>query len=196
MKNAASQALRLGLCALSLVMLAEPARAEKADREKPVNIESDTLRVDDVKQTATYEGNVVLTQGTLLLTSDRLDVRQDGQGFTSGEAHGLTKPVYFRQKQEAKDQYVEGVGKRIDYDAVTDIVKLIGNARLKRGEEEVRGNVIIYDAKTETYRAVGAEQAGGPGRVRAVIKPKPKEAGGTAGKPTGKPAGKPAGAKP
>lgn len=184
MKNAASRAVRLSLCALSLALLtAMPARAEKADRDKPVHVESDTLKVDDAKQTAVYEGNVVLTQGTLLLTSDRLDVRQDERGFTSGEAHGLTKPAYFRQKQEARDQYVEGVGKRIDYDGVTDIVKLIGNARLKRGDEEVRGNLIIYDAKAETYRAVGAEQASGPGRVRAVIKPKRKEASPATDKP-------------
>lgn len=186
MKNAARWAFRLGLCSLSLVMLAAlPARAEKADRDKPVNIESDTLRVDDAKQAATYEGNVVLTQGTLLLTADRLDVRQDDNGFNSGEAHGLTKPVYFRQKQEARDQYVEGVGKRIDYDALTDIVKLIGNARLKRGDEEVRGNLIIYDAKTETYRAVGTEPTGATGRVRAVIKPKKQDAAGAPAKPAG-----------
>ncbi|MEW5893150.1 MAG: lipopolysaccharide transport periplasmic protein LptA [Pseudomonadota bacterium] len=188
MKRAASRTLRLGLGALMLgLLLAAPVQAERADRSKPVNIESDTLKVDDAQKLAIYEGNVVLTQGTLLLTADRLDVRQDERGFTSGEAHGLSKPVYFRQKQEARDQYVEGTGKRLEYDAVTDTVKLFGNARLKRGDEEVRGNLIIYDAKTETYRALGAEQAGGPGRVRAVIKPKPKDAAGN---------GKPAGARP
>lgn len=175
------------LLALGVSLLATlPALAEKADRDRPVNIESDSLRVDDAKKVAIYEGNVVLTQGTLLLTADRLDVRQDDNGFTSSEAHGLSKPVYFRQKQESKDQYIEGVGNRIEYDAAKDIVKLIGSARVKRGDEEVRGNLIVYDAKTETYRAVGAAQEGGSGRVRAVIKPRQKDAG-TSGKGEAKP---------
>lgn len=175
------------LFALGLALVAAlPVQAEKADRDRPVNIESDTLRVDDAKKVAIYEGNVVLTQGTLFLSADRLDVRQDEQGFTSSEAYGLSKPVFFRQKQESKDQFIEGVGNRIEYDAAKDIVKLIGSARVRRGDEEVRGNLIVYDAKTETYRAVGSTQEGGTGRVRAVIKPRQKDTGAS-GKGEAKP---------
>ncbi|MBI5937054.1 MAG: lipopolysaccharide transport periplasmic protein LptA [Betaproteobacteria bacterium] len=173
-----------GLAAFVLALAAWPAQAEKADRERPVNIESDTLRVDDANKAAVYEGNVVLTQGTLFMTADRLEVRQDDRGFTSSEAHGVGKPVYFRQKQESKDQYIEGTAGRIEYDAAHDIVKLIGSARVRRGDEEVRGNLIVYDAKTETYRAVGTTKENGAGRVRAVIKPKQ---GGTPAKGDAKP---------
>ncbi len=175
--NAVAKSSGLAAAILALAV-AWPAHAEKADRERPVNIESDTLRVDDANKTAVYEGNVVLTQGTLFMTADRLDVRQDDKGFTSSEAYGLNKPVFFRQKQEAKDQYIEGTGNRIEYDAANDVVKLIGSARVRRGDEEVRGNLIVYDAKTETYRAVGTTKEGGNGRVRAVIKPKQKDASG------------------
>lgn len=175
MKRTAERFLLGFLCGLPL---AQPAWAEKADRNKPVHIESDTLKVDDAQQLAIYEGNVVLTQGTLLLTSDRLDVRQDAEGFNSGEAYGHTKPVYFRQKQELRDQYVEGTGKRMEYDARNNIVKLIDKAHLKRGDEDVRGNLIIYNTETEIYRAVGTTQESGSGRVRAVIKPKQQDSNG------------------
>lgn len=177
--NAVAKWLGIAAAFLSLA-LAWPAHAEQADRDRPVNIESDTLRVDDAKQTAVYEGNVVLTQGSLFMSADRLEVRQDDKGFTSSEARGLNKPVFFRQKQEAKDQYIEGVASRIEYDAANDVVKLIGNARVRRGDEEVRGNLIVYDAKTETYRAVGSTKENGSGRVRAVIKPKQKDGAGKA----------------
>lgn len=155
------------------MFLAAPAFAERADRDKPVHIESNSLRVDDVRKAAVYEGNVVLTQGTLLLTADRIDVRQDERGFNSSEATGTSKPVYFRQKVEGKDEYIEGAGNRLEYDAVGEIVRLTGAARIKRGEEEVRGSVITYDMRAGTYRAQGATPEGGAGRVRAVIKPKP-----------------------
>lgn len=164
------------LLAALAVCLPLQANAEKADRNKPVNVESDTLRVDDAKKAAVYEGNVVLTQGTLLLTADRIEVRQDERGFTSGVATSTGKPVYFRQKREGRDEYVEGTGSRLEYDATVETVKLSGAARLKRGEEEVRGQVIIYDARAETYHALGATPEA-PGRVRAIIKPKPKDAG-------------------
>jgi len=61
---------------------------------------------------------------------------------------------------------------------------LSGLARLKRGEEELRGSLIVYDAKSEYYQAQGSSN-GVRGRVRAVIFPKSGAANATeqAGKP-------------
>lgn len=146
-----------------------PAWAEKADKDKPVNIEANSARMDDIKKLAIYEGHVVLTQGTLMITADRIDVRQDDRGFSSGDAKG--KPVYFRQKVEGKDEYVEGWANRLEYDGRSDKLKLTGQAHLKRGEDDLRGNLITYDAKTEFFQAQGSI-SGTPGRVRAVIRPK------------------------
>ncbi len=152
-----------------LLSLGLPAWAEKADKNKPVNIESDTARVDDVRKLAIYEGHVVLSQGTLLITADRIDVRQDERGFASGEATG--KQVYFRQKLEGKEEYAEGWANRLEYDGPGEKLNLIGQARLKRGDDDLRGNLISYDGKTEYFQAQGSI-GGAPGRVRAVIRPR------------------------
>ncbi|MDP3420811.1 MAG: LptA/OstA family protein, partial [Thiobacillus sp.] len=53
--------------ALCAVLLASPAHAEKADRDKPVNIEANTVTLDDIKKISIYQGNVILSQGTLML---------------------------------------------------------------------------------------------------------------------------------
>jgi lipopolysaccharide export system protein LptA len=164
---------------LAMSLLAMPVHAERADKTKPVNLEADSVRVEDAKKTAIYEGHVVLTQGTLMLTADRIEVRQDAQGFASGDALG--KPVYFRQKMEGRDEFVEGWAERIIYEAQADKLRLSGQARLKRGEEELRGNLIVYDARTEHYLAQGSSN-GVRGRVRAVIYPK-----STTAAPTEKP---------
>lgn len=152
-----------------LLLLTMPVHAEKADKSKPVNLEADSVRVEDAKKIAVYEGHVVLTQGTLMMTADRIDVQQDDQGFSSSDASG--KPVYFRQKMEGRDEFAEGWAERILYDGRTDKLKLSGQARLKRGEEDLRGNLITYDAKSEFYQAQGSSD-GVRGRVRAVILPK------------------------
>lgn len=160
---------RVELLLVLLLGLTAPAWAEKADRNKPVNIEADTAKVDDARKVAVYEGHVVLSQGSLLITADRIDIRQDDHGFAQGEASG--KPVYFRQKMDNRDEFAEGWATRLEYDGRAEKLKLQGEARLKRGEDDLRGNLIVYDARNESFQAQGGAP-GAPGRVRAVIRPK------------------------
>ena len=68
------------------------AWAEKADRGKPMNIEADALRYDDVKQVSIFTGRVVLTKGSIQIRGDRLEVRQDPDGFQFGVATGDDDP--------------------------------------------------------------------------------------------------------
>lgn len=166
---------------LAIVFLAaaqsNSALAERADRDKPINLEADTVTVDDINQTSVYEGNVILTQGTILLRADKLVVKQDAEGFQHGTAYG--NPASFRQKREGVDEYVEGYGLRIEYDGKKEFVEFFDQARLKRNQDEVRGNYISYDSATEFMKVLGGgKQAASPsnpqGRVRAVIQPKQK----------------------
>lgn len=172
----AGLALRLSVaaaCCLSFAM--GGAHAEKADREKPIHLEADRVTVDDAKQLATFEGNVVLTQGTMTIRGNRMEVRQDAEGFRRGTSWGNL--AYFRQKREGYDEYIEGWAERIEYDSKTDKVQLNNRAMLKRGADEVRGNYISYDATTEFFQVIGGgtKAAGGAdGRVRAIMNPKPK----------------------
>lgn len=155
-----------------------PAHADRADRDKPVNLEADRVTVDDAKQTATFEGNVVLTQGTLMIRGDRMVVQQDSNGFKSGAAYGNL--ASFRQKREGYDEYIEGYAERIQYDGKAEKLEMFNRAYLKKNLDDVRGNYISYDATTEFFRVVGGgKQAATPGnpegRVRAVIQPKSKD---------------------
>ena len=162
--------------ALLLFPLCSPALAEKADRDKPIQLEADRVTVDDAKQITTFEGNVSFIQGTLLIRGNRIVVRQDAQGQYQGTVHGA--PASFRQKREGLDEYVEGYGNRMEYDARTEKVQFFEQAYLKRGQDEIRGNQITYDAATEFFRVAGGKESASPdnpqGRVRAIIQPKPK----------------------
>jgi lipopolysaccharide export system protein LptA len=157
-------------------IIAGVAYAEKSDREKPINLEADRVTVDDAKQIATFEGRVVLTQGSLIIRGDRMEVRQDSQGFNTGITWGNL--AYFRQKREGYDEFIEGWAERIEYDSRADKMQMFNRASMKKGGDEVRGNYISYDANTEFFQVVGGgtqAAGGGDGRVRAVLQPKPKE---------------------
>src|SRR5262245_34015295 len=102
------------LALLAFVVLRLPvAQAARSDRDKPVNIEADRLSLDDLKKESVFEGNVQLTQGSLLLRADRVVVRQDEQGFNFAFATGA--PAYFRQKREGFDEFIEGFAQRLEY---------------------------------------------------------------------------------
>jgi lipopolysaccharide export system protein LptA len=154
------------------------AHAERGDREKPVNIEADRMTVDDLKKESVFEGNVTLSQGTLMLRADRVVVKQDAAGFNFAYAYG--KPAHFRQKRDGVDEYVEGFAERMEYDGKQDKVQMFTNAHVKKGLDEVRGDYISYDAVTEFYQVVGggkqaATSTNPQGRVRAVIQPKQRD---------------------
>lgn len=161
------------LLVLALLLAAHtPAFAEKADKTKPVNLEADTVTMDDANKTSLYMGNVILVQGTMVLRADQVQARQNDQGLQSVTAIG--RPVAFRQKTDGKDEYLEGYADRIEFDNVTSQLELIGNARLRRGQDELRGAQISYNGNTEFYKVVGQLNSQSPaGRVRAVIRPKP-----------------------
>ena len=115
--------------------------AEKADRDKPIELESDTMTSDDSKNTSVYTGNVILTQGTLLIKADELTVREDNQGFQHSTSTG--NPTTFKQKREGKNQYIEGSAQRIEYDGRMDKVHLYSKAWVKKGEDVVYGDYIL-----------------------------------------------------
>ncbi len=180
-----------GALALAALLTWTNAWAEKADREKPVQIEADKMLADDSKKESVFEGNVVVTQGTLQLKGDRVIVRQDAEGFQYGIAYG--KPATFRQKRDGVDEYIDGFAERLEYDGKKDFLQMFSAARLTKGSDEVRGDYISYNAKTEFFQVVGggkpAATPGNPdGRVRAVIQPKPRQpAGGDKAPPAGTP---------
>jgi lipopolysaccharide export system protein LptA len=183
--RALEAALAAGFLALA-GLGSPPASAEKADRDKPVNLEADRVDLDDARKEAIFVGNVSMTQGTLLIKADKIIVKQDADGFQYGIAFG--KPAYFRQKREGFDDFIEGYGERLEYDGKMDKMQMFTNARIQRGGDEVRGDYIAYNAVTEFFQVIGggksAASASNPqGRVRAVIQPKPRPDAGNGTKP-------------
>lgn len=178
-------ATHLSLCLLAIggAFAAGGAHAERADRDKPVHLEAARVTVDDVKRVHIFEGNVVLTQGSLVIRSAKLVVTQDAEGFQKGVATGGDNGLArFRQKREGKDEYVDGEAERIEYDSRTEKAEFFTRAYVKSGVDEVRGNFISYDGITEQYlvTAVPGAKPGTPqGRVQAIIQPKSTKKSGT-----------------
>ncbi len=180
---------KFSFCLVVVVLscLCGAVQAEKADRNKPMNIESDSLRYDDLKQVSVFTGRVVLTKGTIQIRGDRLEVHQDPDGYQFGVATGSPdKPAFYRQKREALDEFIEGEGETITYDGKADTVTFTRKAQLRRLRgstlaDEITGANIVYENLTDLFSVDGVAKnaptgAMGAGRVRVMLTPKPEPA--------------------
>lgn len=160
--------------------------AEKADRDRPMNIEADRLDHDDLRKVSIFQGRVIASKGTILLRGQTLEVREDPDGYQQGIL--LPAPgqrAFYRQKREGLQEFFEAEAERIEYDGRRDRVVLSGRAELRRLRgttlaDEIQGQVIVYDNLSDQFTVDGAPRntagrADGTPRVRAVLTPKPKE---------------------
>ena len=156
-------------------LLAATAHAERADRDKDIQVLADRLVADEAKKQAVYEGNVVVTQGTLRIAANRIVVREDGEGYRSFIANG--SPVTFRQKRDRTEDWIEGSALRAEFDDRTDLLRLFGDAKLKSSQGDLAGDFISYDRGKELFQVTGAAPGAvaEPGaRVKATIVPQKK----------------------
>lgn len=170
-------------CLLLALALAGPAHAERADRDKPTQIVADRFVGDELKQTVVYSGNVTLTRGTLRITGERMELREDAERYRYAVVTAAPgKLASFRQRRDATtpgvEEYVEGYAERIEYDERAETVKFIHRAQWRRLEneqprDELSGSLIVYDSRNARYWAEGtADSAQGDGRVRTIIAPR------------------------
>jgi len=160
---------------------APTAHAEKADRFKPLNVEADLPgKIDLLNQFVVFNGNVVVTKGTMVIRASRIEVRETPDGYHTAVAIGsAAKPATFRQKRDGVDEYIEGEAERLEYDARTDTVRFVNRASVRRLRgatlaDEISGNLVTYDSVSEVFSVSGgATTPNNPsGRVRAVLTPK------------------------
>jgi lipopolysaccharide export system protein LptA len=170
------------LAAAIFLLLPFAASAEKADALKPIKIDWAEAHVDSVTQNYVATGNVVITRGTMIMKSDRAEVKEAPDGYrTFILTASAGKLSTFRQKRDdGPDMWDVGQAERIEYDERNDLVKLFSKAVIKQLEgqkvtQEMDSEFISYDNRKEVL--VGHNDAGGadkPGNGRGSITLQPR----------------------
>ncbi|AZV92520.1 lipopolysaccharide transport periplasmic protein LptA [Bordetella sp. J329] len=165
--------LLLSACA---ALLCGTAQAQQADAADPsTQILSVSLEYDDLNRSSIFTGDVIMTRGMMTLNADRLEMREDKDGFQYGTATANTgKQVRIRQERPENAEIFEARGQRADYDSKAETIVLSGNASIVRmicGKpyDRIHGDRIVYNQKNDTYSASSES-----GRVRSVAQPRNK----------------------
>lgn len=175
------------LATAMVLVAATAAQAERTDRTKPMVIEADRPgTVDLQRQVVVFNGNVVITQGTMVLRAEHVELRELPDGYRAASAVGSPgKPATWRQRRDGVDETVEGSADRIEYDGRSDTLRFVGSGAVRRLRgatvaDEITGATILWDNLAQVFSVEGGQPttANPTGRVRAVLSP-PAEAGST-----------------
>ncbi len=180
------------LAGLFVLCSAASAYALPDDWQQEMVILSDHAELDRKAGVVIYEGNVILTQGTLRIESERLLIIRTDNTLEKAVAEGTAKkPARYQQQINPGKPLTKAHGQRIDYFARQREVNIQGNAQLQQDGNLFSGERILYDMTKETVSASGGTstsgQTGGTGekqRIKVVIQPQaPAESGTDNSKP-------------
>ncbi len=158
----------LGASALLMVLAPWPAQALQTDRSEPIAIESDEAERDDSKGTTTYAGRVVMQQGSMKITADKVVIYSDKDKVTQIVATG--KPARYEQQPSAGAAVVVAQANTLEYQLQDESLHLIENAFLEQEGTNLSGNRIDYDVRKSLVKAGGESKT--HERVRMIINPK------------------------
>jgi lipopolysaccharide export system protein LptA len=154
---------------LTLFVVALHAHGLDSDRNQPIQITADVAVRDEGRGETRYEGNVVLTQGSLRISADTLSIRHGAAEADKIIATG--QPATLVQQPTVDQAPVDASAKRIEYIRSSDLVRLIDNARIAQDGSTLSGNQIDYLVTQRTVRAAGTPGAEGADRVEVIIPP-------------------------
>ena len=152
----------------TMLLLALPlySHALPSDANQPIKLLADKANYSERTGVTSYSGSVIITQGSLEMTADNITVNlSQGRSINSAVATG--RPATMQQIVTQEKGLAKGQANTIDYNAVTGIVTLTGNARLVQNGASFAGNVSRYSLKAGDVEAT----AGGNQRVELVFPP-------------------------
>lgn len=155
----------LGFLVLAAAAVAAPAQERRVSRveelgKRPIEISADRLSADSVKNSVSFEGNVVAKQGDVILHADRVFAE-----YTRGT--GVIEKIIAEGNVRVTQEDREARAARGVFYNLEQRIVLSGDADLTQGGNTVKGETVTIYLRENRSVVTGGEG----GRVRAVIQP-------------------------
>lgn len=161
---------------LVLACLSQAAAGLSSDEDQPIEVEADTAELDDLKNKSIYTGNVIVTQGSIRMTGDKMTVyHTEDDELDTLIMEG--KPATYRQLPDDSDVYDEAEALTIEYYELQNLVILIEEAEVRQESMTMTGDRIDYDTELSQVKAQSkakattkTDESGESGRVKVILK--------------------------
>lgn len=148
----------------AMLLCTPTAQALKSDAQQPINIRARSVAANEKTGVSVYRGDVVMTQGSLRIEADRLEVTLHNGRTDLIRAWG--KPARLRSRTDAGDD-IHASAARVEYRAKAGQVDLYDNVAIERGADEFTAEVVHYLIEEQTFTAEGGDGS----QVTATIQP-------------------------
>lgn len=145
---------------------ANPFSMSSKDADKPIGISADSIVADVKNQTATYVGNVVVTQGELRLKSDALAIQA---------AKGEIRRIQAKGNVVLASAQGQATGANADYDVTARTVLMTGRVVLSQGQNVMRGSRLMVNLGSGEAKLTSDTAVTGSGRVEGLFVPAKKQ---------------------
>ena len=138
------------------------------DAKQPIEIEAESVIVDELSGFNEFSGNAEVRQGSLLMTAELIQVQTNTDGVETMKANGtVDNPAKYIQSQENQARFIEATATLITYDVNEGMIFLVGNAYLIQGFDSFSGDTLTYDINNDKVIVKGSED--GTKRVKFKI---------------------------
>ena len=150
---------------IALFLLSGGALALSGDKNQAIEIEADSVDIKESEGVSVYKGDVILRQGSIELSADKVTVEHKGGKPSKVVASGT--PVHFKQRPGDNKPDIVGQANKMEYRVDSEELILSGKARLSQGKDSFASDRIVYDRVKAVVKAGAA--AKGSERVRITI---------------------------
>lgn len=147
--------------------------SEVPEQQQPITVEADRLEMDNASGISHYQGNVVMTQGGMVLRADSVTLHSQGGELRLAVAKGV--PVYLERPDPQNGELLKAKAAYMEYQIQKGLLEMSGAAHLWRGKDEFSGEHIVYELDNRIVRASGQKDGEKGGRVRVILQPVPQE---------------------
>lgn len=120
------------------------------DRGQPIHVSAQQVLIDEPGGVSHYSGEAEVTQGSLLLKAETIDVfsrqRQVDKVIAVGDKDQL---AHYQQAQPEQTRFIQAQAQTITYLIDRQLVKLKGKAHLIQGFDSFSGGSLDYDIKQD-----------------------------------------------
>lgn len=158
---------KLTLAAVALTLVCSSSFALPSDHQQPISIEADRAYFDQKQGTASYSGNVLVKQGTIIIEAQELSIQTNPETGEFKALNAKGTPSKFSQQMDEAGNTMHANGDSLDYDVTKGQLEIHNNGYLQRGEDEISADYIHYLLNDGTFKAENR----GTGRVNMTLQP-------------------------